>query len=355
MIPEVKELESLLEPTLNALKLIRLDFDAVFLDSGPLEKWPRGKPYLPSVLLRGGWGIHFKQLCCDKDRWRFKPTCPEECECAYRTIFRSEAEGFYDSFTGHEAIPRPYIITTELMEDAKVQGGQQFKFSFILIGSAYQALVPAVGAFFRLADEGIGKHEDNRKNRRRFRILSISQAIGCQKRLFLDSVDDDCLHRIRPVPLKRLIANTPYSHWEKRPLKLTIEFKSPTIFAFDDLGKKASPSRLNANHLAQAAYMRIIRLSEIWCGGNVNHGLLRFEYNAEEQPRKCGSLNISRYSRPRMSRTEKNLQEMRGWIGTVTYEGAINPYHYLLALCNPIGIGQNTSLGFGRYCLILHA
>ncbi|EFI34755.1 hypothetical protein Dthio_PD2131 [Desulfonatronospira thiodismutans ASO3-1] len=315
----------------SGLHVLELEFTAVFRISGNLGDKKGEKVYLPQVL-RGGWGHKFKEVCCDQEQWREVHSCPDECQCAYGTIFCSRPGNLLSSLGSGQQIPRAYRVSAPFISN-RVDAGQVFRFHFNLYGKAIQAWEPCAAAWMQLSESGIGVN-----NRIPFQITSIVNKSDSNRLIWTMDQPD------RIYPPESAVIETGAG---RRAEMVHINFTSPSLFAVQNLGKKLPPWKLNPAQLAQTAINRIARLAEIWGENRVEP--IRLDYNSDKQPRLMRYRQTGKMTDQRSSQQEKNRQQISGWTGNLLFRGDAGMFAEVMELAAPLGIGQNTTAGFGSY------
>ncbi|MGH7277706.1 MAG: CRISPR system precrRNA processing endoribonuclease RAMP protein Cas6, partial [Candidatus Rokuibacteriota bacterium] len=92
--------------------------------------------YLGSTL-RGAFGHAFRTLCCPA---RPGEPCPVPDACAYHLIFESAPRRGADALSGHDEIPRPFVIAPPPAAARDYPAGADVPFDLTLIGRAREFL-----------------------------------------------------------------------------------------------------------------------------------------------------------------------------------------------------------------------
>lgn len=362
-------LAELLEPVLHNFKIVVMRFQAAFVEEERVTPEDDDHHFLGEAL-RGGLGWQLRARCCGlKQRGRL-PSCSEQCPeasgCSYRKLFQPvHPPGVFDHhpLKGLESgkVPRPFALRFDPLPAGRVISGQVFNFEITLIGSGTQEAGAVCLAVHDLQDAGIGK----KKLRSRFHLISITQVFPWVDHLLWVCGNDGPITLPEPVPLKLWApgGTSPQGRlevaWTKSPLCLMEEERVPGSTGDHPQGGKrglvGSIRELSANLVMMNAFHRLWRLSSLYCPGPCGphkdkaSEVLRREHRIAMVP--AGSPVP--YSETRPSRQEDNIQPLRGIMATVVFEGEVASLHYLLALTHPLGIGQKTTYGFGRYELHL--
>lgn len=317
------------------LPILELELSAVFTASGSLAAPPVEQAYLP-LLLRGGWGYRFKEICCDQPDWQTKHHCPEDCQCAYQTIFASRQDTQLSSLGQGRHIPRPYRIQGPEIS-SQVQAGQTFRFHFSLYGSAIQAWEPCLAAWLQLTEHGLGRP----RQRVPFQLTSIVNRSQADTLIWTWDQPDQIL-----PPKPRSLAPLTL---DQDPNFLHLSFTSPTLLAVQGRGKKLAPWQVTPAHLAQMAVNRLLRTAEIWSEQPVEP--IRVDYLTQSQPSLLGYAQTHKIALKRGSRQEGNQQPISGWQGNLLFHKELTLFAELLGTTSTLGLGQNTTIGFGDFVL----
>lgn len=318
-----------IKPFAETLRIVHLRFHAAFTKPGPLESWGEKRPYLLSLPLHDGWGKYFGK--------------------EYRKPFER----------------RPYLIAAPVLGNARVLAGQQFSFDCLLFGQGCWDWARSVRAFSRLAEEGIGKRIGDRDYRRPFFIYSLHQVMASESLPLWQSEEPDDL---KPPNLDVTLAS--YVDLESlmersRDLKsLTVIYTTPTVFnvriwhsdrTSTTVLRYPHQDQISAAHICQYAFNRLKQsATSIGCVTQSFRSVekIHFDYDDMNQPTKVSHKTECRYYHERYSRQERNKDRVRGWIGLVRYWGDVEAMYFLLGACRPLGIGQRSAMGFGRYKVI---
>lgn len=299
-------------------------------------------PYKGSAL-RGGFGHVFKRMVCVRP-W----PCGERCEggndCPYGYIFETKPPADSQALRKNEHVPHPFIIEPPLDRRTEYQPGEPLIFHLTLIGQAQAYLNYFVITFQELGRVGLGS------GRGRYRLARVEAAhplTGATAAAFDESRPDDIVIPQLPVtrtPLRDVTAAEVETHAARLPTdEIRLRFLTPTRLVFEQDAVERPPFHVLARRLLD----RVDSLSYFHCGQRwqVDYRALGKQAEAVEMA-ECHTrwMQVERYSGRQQERVS-----LGGFVGDVTYRGALAPFRSLLLLGSLIHVGKATIFGNGLY------
>lgn len=319
-----------------------LTFDCLITHcSGKIER--QDLPFFLGPTLRGAFGFALKEYCCDHPDplWREKlKECPQECDCAYKTIFLSPAQaGLPPPYRGRTYKPHPFTLRAPWLES--LQKSMRFAFELTIIGEAHRAVSGFIDGFVLAGIKGLKA----KKWSFNFGVEAVHQLCPDGKTYMIwrsgkgffntsgsfnslaDFIDEKAVAIFDRGVQVRL----------NSPLDMVIDRKTITHL-----------SQIEESSLAARLAGSLEELGVFWCGMPPLGG----------KPVLKGSMNLPIektgewiYQKERLSVQEGNRMPLRGLMGTFHIPSPKPETVRILAAMLHIGLGQNRTFGFGRYDL----
>jgi hypothetical protein len=298
-------------------------------------------PIFLGPILRGAFGFALKELCCDHPDplWRReRKSCPENCRCAYKTIFLSPSPpDLRPPFKGRTYKPHPFTLRAPWL--AAVDRDNRFSFEVTVIGEGVEAIAGFLQGFSLVGKKGL--REDGWAWT--FDVGSVSQilpdrseVVWLADRGFMDAKGEaTCIDAFVPEEMVRPFLSG-----------IRILFSSPLSLVYQ---RRELPhlGALTESILAVRAVHAIEEMGYFWCGVPPMSAKPIFDDDAGE-----GRIDVrgnSLYCRPKSSVQEGNVRNLGGLLGEVVLLHPRKETIRALAALLHIGIGQNRVYGFGRY------
>jgi hypothetical protein len=344
----MRETEEILVPLLERFAITVLNFRAVFVESGAVAR-REGELCFLGMALRGGLGWALRGQCCDRLGQSASSVCNEACpqhlQCPYAVLFAPTPDPALlekGPFRGAPQAPRPFSLRFDPLPQATVFGGQTFDFSITFLGDTVRHAGPVLMALTALGGLGLGRD----RYRAPFRIISMTQVFPEGELLLWLVGNHEPLAHPSPGLLRSWIQEIP---GESGQLELTLTSPLDLVFERRPITSMAS---LSAKVLMQRAFHRLWQLSVLWGNGS-KPSLQNSAELTERLPVQVATGNSQHFRAERASHQERTVQRMRGIMGSALYSGEVATMHALLSLIRPLGLGQNTTAGFGRFDLRL--
>lgn len=292
-------------------------------------------PPFPSITIRGGLGVSFKNLyCVNKKSNSSCKDCILRFKCPYSLIFDTYIDEIPQDFPFRiKTIPRPFVLYMKDSDDViKLGNGDRFELGITLIGSACDYFPYLLYAMDNYGKNGVGLKKG------KFVIDKIIDSKG-------NAIYEDN---------KLMSTDLPAQSWEPRTEdkielnnieSLTIDFISPVriksgrkirdAFSFEDIIKNL--------------LRRISLLSYYYCKSkpDINYkALIKLSKSVEIVNKNLKWVEYQRYSG-----RQKTILGLGGVKGSITIEGVLQPFLPFLEIAEKIHIGKNTTFGFGKILL----
>ena len=253
--------------------------------------------------------------------------------------------------------PHPFIITPPLEEKKEYHRGEKLDFELTLIGKAIDFLPYFIYTFDELGRTGIGKgkgkyclegvwakkSEKTKGNGERGK--GQGERPTEEETTMIYSGKEKTLHNDYKIMSLDDLGPSGPSSFTSRPLPLTLDlrFVTPTRLKFDG---KLSPG-LEFHILLRNLLRRISLLSYFHCDEELDldfKGLIETSRDVKVKRETLSWFDWERYS----SRQDTTMR-LGGFIGSITFEGNLEPFMPFLLLGEYVHIGKGTSFGLGKY------
>jgi len=271
-----------------------------------------------------------------------------ECEnCAWKPDC-----GKFDFFSGESRV-KPFALEIERPQLRFIKAGERFKVSAIVIGSAISdtKLISLVMGFDRAGLSGFGRDLDDR-----WRVPFVLEKVEADN-LIEDGIagggkGKKMLLFDRSSGSKSLEVPTMYSEQlrsEKYPGETcVIQFKSPTqLVKCGPGGKKRFIRKPEFVDFFRNLTRRAMALSFLYCGEKQYERTYFPPCEVKDHPVTLSEESSLKWKNVASREDEKYW--LQGFVGTMKLSGDLTPFMPLLRLGEVIGVGKNTTMGFGRY------
>jgi CRISPR-associated endoribonuclease Cas6 len=297
-------------------------------------------PAYKGSTFRGAFGYAFKKIVC-VNRERICEPCLLKGKCVYSYVFETPPPSDTSKMRKYPFAPHPFVITPPL-EDKKIyREGETLCFELTLIGKSIDYLPYFIYTFDELGGMGIGKGK-GRYYLEEVRAINIGrglETIYCgQEKILKNTYKMLTIENLQPVSVLTSASASAST--------LNLVFLTPTRLKFDG---KLSPD-LEFHILFRNLLRRISLLSYFHCGEELN---LDFKGLIEEAKGvKVQQENLSWFDWERYSNRQETKMMMGGFIGSIAFEGSLEPFLPFLLLGEYIHVGKGTSFGLGKYEII---
>lgn len=296
--------------------------------------------YLPSykgATFRGGFGLALRQVVCALKRMECS-RCLLRDRCVYVYIFETPPPAGSERLRLYRTVPHPFVIQPPLTEARTIPAGDTVDFGLILVGRAMEYLPYFIYAFMHLGEQGLGKRRGK---------FCLEEVVSEEPPGMLPIFQAETGALLAPL-------GVPTDTWiQKRVDELR---DSPSLrLTFLTPGRVKHADHLVENpdfhHLIRALLRRLSSLS-YFHGGRPLELDYRGLIDAAAGVHRHGST-LRWHDWERYSTRQKERMSLGGFVGTVEYEGNIEPFLPLLAWGELLHIGKGVSFGLGRYVLSL--
>lgn len=292
-------------------------------------------PYYKGSTFRGVFGNTFKKIVCV-----FKSRICEECllkqTCVYAYVFETsplQKDNSIFNMAKYKTIPHPFLIEPPLDGRKYYKTGDELVFSVILLGKATSYLPYFIYTFSECGKNGIGK------GRGRYTLEEVLDEDG---NLVYSSEDS----KIITPQIKTVEINEDINIEDGCERKITLHLITPLrLKNKNDLVRK-----LDFNILIKALMIRINLINFFHCNGEEakwdHKKILEKSKEVKIIDDKTRWLDWERYS----SRQQTKMK-LGGIVGTITYNGSVEPYIEILRSGEILHVGKNTTFGLGKYII----
>jgi len=299
-------------------------------------------------------GVNKEKICV---------SCLLKGKCVYSYVFETPPPSDTSKMRKYPFAPHPFVITPPLEEKRTYGENDTLRFELTLIGKSIDFLPYFIYTFDELGRIGIGKgkgkyqleevraisigertkvkgeREETQKDQKTILIYS-----GKDKTLRNDfkilKIDDLCALNLSPL------ANHLSPSSDLSPLTLNLVFKTPTRLKFDG---RLSPG-LEFHILFRNLLRRISLLSYFHCGEELD---LDFKGLIEKSKEiRVHKENLSWFDWERYSNRQETRMMMGGFVGSIKFEGDLEPFMPFLLLGEYVHVGKGTSFGLGKYEIV---
>ena len=323
--PPIADLSSALRELIRPIRWARLRLSLTAEE--PLHL----PPYKGSTF-RGAFGHAFKRVACPLRR---------ECEeCAHRTVcvyvyvFDTEGPGDGSSLSRGRQVAHPFVLEPPEVAQGEFAPGDRLELGLTLIGRAIPLAPYFLAACRDMGRGGIGR------GRGRCRL----------ERVMADDPEDPAGRCVYEGERDLMAPVVP--PWSGQDLadgvarvgdRVTLEFLTPTRLRQDaDLVVRPEFATL-----ATALLRRVSILAEVHCGWR-GHIEAREILAAAREVRVVDSA-LRWHDWERYSARQDARMALGGFVGRITFSGALAPWLPLLKLGEVLHVGKGTAFGLGRY------
>ncbi len=283
-----------------------------------------------AITLRGAFGTSFRSLVCvdrkaECDRCMVRPTCP------YGFIFAPQVPPDAERLRLNRDIPRPFVIKPPLDSKEVYPAGDPLAFDMVLVGRAREFLPYFLVSFRELGERGIGV------SRGRFEIASVDalDARG-QTEKVMEAGDP----MVRVSGCRIGFDDTPLLNARR----IEVRFLTPMLIKHE--GKWVKPT---FGPLMRRIRDRVQALSCFYCGEAMDMDFRAYGDSADtvaSMDEDFHWVEESRYSKHRDLK-----HDLKGYVGSVTFEGELGTFLPLLWMGQHVHVGKAAAFGQGWYRL----
>lgn len=290
-------------------------------------------PEYKGSTLRGGFGHSFREIVCT-----MRPipcsTCLLQQKCPYPQLFETPINGAEPVFMkGVNTGPQPFILEPTLETKQLYHSGDKVEFVLVLLGKAIEYLPYFVYTFDRLGSRGIGK------GRGKFTLQEVSvwqehwQPIYNSKSKVLQKFTTPESGLPEPKAVQSLD-------------KISLQFVTPS--RIKSAGKLVS--EIAFREIVNSLFRRVYTLAFFHMPAAQVNWDWRPHLTAANDI-SVGQSNLEWKDWERYSNRQNTKMKMGGFIGEITFEGALTPWLPLLRLGEVTHIGKGATFGLGKYII----
>ncbi|RLB13075.1 MAG: CRISPR-associated protein Cas6 [Deltaproteobacteria bacterium] len=289
-------------------------------------------PPFKGSTLRGGLGYALKKIACVANE-KSCDDCLLKEKCVYSYIFETRPPRDSSFKQKYLFAPHPFIILPPLATKTCYKTGEYLSFELVLIGKAIEYLPYIVYAFHMLGEMGLGKGKGN------YELIKVDEINkDGDKICIFDSNKNNLTGPSQFITLNDFANNIEEDIHQIKFLFLTpVRLKEKGDLAVE----------INFSLFVERLITRIELLSRFHCGGNGIKGrddLLRYAKRIKTTYKSLRWKDWERYSQRQDTR-----MKLGGLIGSITFEGELDPFIPYLKVGQFIHVGLGTSFGLGRY------
>ncbi len=287
-------------------------------------------PYKGSTI-RGAFGHAFRRVACP---FRACPPCLLPKTCPYNYVFETPPRDAVGLFARSSAVPHPFVLELGVGDQTSFRAGEEFAFGLVLIGRAIDFVPYFVVALREMARTGLGR------GRSRWHLARVEETVNGAPRLLYDGATED----------ERLLCSATIHDGLEQPTAIpgggtavTLKFLTPTRLRFE--GHLAERPAFHV--LVRNVLRRLSALAVYHCDLDLAvdyHDLIR----RAERIRTVGA-DLRWMDWERYSARQETRMTLGGFMGTLTFEGELEPFIPFLRLGEIVHVGKGTAFGLGKY------
>lgn len=288
---------------------------------------------------RNGFRAVFKNIAC--------PAHDTLCvdgrlsgSCAYQEIFGvSVAHGSAVAHE-HEHAPHPFVFTPPLDGRSRFPAGDKISLELVLVGRAIQRLPFFTETLGALGMCGVGTHGA------RYSVERLESWDGiAYSTMTADEVSGASAGKLT-IPVAHIFDGRDFRQDRSRHGMVELTFATPTrIVSHGQLASRISFSALFAPLLRRIALLR-----QCHCGTQSDVSSIRKMILSASSIRSV-ACDLRWQDWTRFGLGGQTLAQLGGVVGSVVYQGELEPFLPVLRAGEWIHVGKVTSFGFGRYFL----
>ena len=312
-------------PEIPPLAYYRLRFHFKAQDDLQLPAF-KGSPW------RGVFGHALKKTACPF-RQATCQTCLLKNQCLYLNLFETPVSTTIapiSSATTH--FPHPFILTPPLDQRGLIPQGDTFTTELTLLAPGFSMLPYLIITFQVMGQHGIGS------SAAQFELLLVQVHHQAQWQTLFDSTQGELL-ALPPPAHSQALADPASSQ------QLTLQLLTPLHLKIN----QQLSNELPFQHLIQGLSRRIRHLAQLYSQTTQEINTLPLIEAAAAIRVKHQALHW--YEVPRFSQRQQRQMRFVGLLGSVTYQGDLDPFIPWLNLGEALHLGSLTSFGFGKYQL----
>jgi len=297
-----------------------------------------GLPAYKGSTFRGPFGHAFKKVVCI-NRERICNSCLLKEKCVYSYVFETPPPSDTSKMRKYPFAPHPFVITPPLEDKRTYRQNDTLSFELTLIGKSIDFLPYFIYTFDELGKMGIGKG----KGKYHLKEVKGEGSKVKGENIIYSGEDKTLRNNFAVLKFDDILPFHFSPSSSLSPHTLHLHFVTPTRLKFDG---RLSPS-LEFHILIRNLLRRISLLSYFHCGKELDldfKGLI--EKSKEMTVQK---ENLTWFDWERYSNRQETKMKMGGFIGSITFDGDLEPFLPFLLLGEYVHVGKGTSFGLSKY------
>ncbi len=299
-------------------------------------KEPLILPAYKGSTFRGGFGYAFKRVVCAiKDKECLD--CLLKEKCIYSYVFETPPPSDTRIMRKYKTAPHPFIIEPPSERRRGYKPGDEIQFGLTLIGRAIDYLPYFIYTFDELGKIGIGKGKATYELKE---VRCDGKQIYDAETKTLKSFEAASLD----VGIPTLEKGGKGGFFDKQ---LTLNFLTPTRILYDG----HLTLDLEFHILIRNLLRRLSLLYYFHCNGDPSEwdfkGIIE-----QSKEIKVKEKNLSWYDWERYSGRQETRIKMGGFVGSITFEGNIEPFMQIIKAGEILHVGKGTGFGLGKYRIV---
>jgi hypothetical protein len=283
------------------------------------------------ITLRGAFGTVFRRLVCHDLKAQCGPSCALHPSCPYGFIFSPTVPPDAERLRLNRDIPRPFVIKPPLDGDGTYEPGDHLAFDLVVVGRAQDFLPYFIVTFEEMGRQGIGI----RRGRYKLDSLESLGRDGSWQQVFHRE------DRMVTPPAESLTGSVSGEH--HNDLKsLTIRFLTPVLLK--EGGRWVRP---DFAPLLKRLRDRVNALSCFYGSGPLQMDFVALAESAAAVRTESEALKW--VEEKRYSKHRELMHLLKGYLGSVTFEGELDPFMPLLRMGEFLHVGKATAFGQGWF------
>jgi len=290
-------------------------------------------PPFPGSMLRGSFGRALKETVCINQR-RDCDDCAAVDSCAYLRIFVTTPDSNKKIMKKANLTPRPFLLEVEFSKRADLKASEKVSFDIWLIGSADNYAPFVIYAADRMAWQGLG-------------AARIPCKLASARVVNPDGSTHPILKGGKAVGLLggslHALGKWPSGVETIQDDFVSLDFKTPLRIKREGKLKNTLPFSTFVEHLDR----RVRFLASLYgtaAGERPNDKLIALSSEVRTLHSTLRWFDWERYS----ARQETTMK-LGGLIGSIRYNGDLNPFKPLIHAGAILHIGKGTSFGLGKF------